>query len=410
MNTDLEKYEKELREELHSILGYWIRYAIDHENGGFVGRIGHNNNIDALAPKGSVLNSRILWTFSAAFRLTRETVYLQMAQRAFQYFVQYFIDKENGGVFWTVGHKGEPLDTKKQFYALAFAIYGLSEFYKASGSEEAKRHAIELYHDMEKHGHDAKQKGYLEALDRNWQTMDDLRLSEKDANEPRSMNTHLHVLEAYANLYTIWPGDLLKNNLVELVNIFTKHIIDHTTGHLGLFFSEKWEPRSNTYSFGHDIEAAWLVLEAAELAGDKDLLEKLRSSSIKLAEAALEGMDKDGGLWYELDKDNDHLIKQKHSWPQAEAMVGFFNAFQLTGDYKYLQLSFNSWNFIKQHIRDASGEWYWGIFEDHSPMINEDKVGVWKCPYHNSRACIEIINRIKQVQNKNTYEKHELPS
>ena len=405
MISILEQYHKEMHLELHSILDYWMQYTVDEVNGGFIGRVDHQNKIYREAPKGSVLNSRILWTFSSAYMLTRKKTYLQMAERAFQYLTEYFIDKEYGGVYWTVDHKGLPLDTKKQVYALSFAVYGLSEYYRASGNEQALAHAIQLYSDIQKFSYDAVNGGYIEALARNWDPVDDLRLSEKDANEPKSMNTHLHVLEGFAGLYSTWPDASLKMHLKELVELFNDHIISKESGHLVLFFDMEWNERSGIHSYGHDIEAAWLLQEAAELCDNDLLLEKVRKYSLVLTQAAAEGLDKDGGLWYEYDSSKHHLVKEKHSWPQVEAMVGFFNAWQNTGDEKYLRHSLNSWQFVKKYIRDNTGEWYWGVFEDARPMLKEDKAGIWKCPYHNSRACIEIIKRIRQIRNNKLYEK-----
>ena len=394
MKQLLEKYKLEMEQELASILSYWIKYTVDMNNGGFVGKIDHSNEIYPEAPKGSVLNSRILWTFSAAYNLTRNSEYLAIAQRAFHYLTQNFIDKDFGGVYWTVDHRGLPLDTKKQFYALSFAVYGLSEYFEASREEQAKTTAYKLYDDINRYSYDEKFGGYIEALTRDWKEIDDLRLSAKDANERKSMNTHLHILEAYANLYRVSPSPKLQKKLVELIQIFLDHIISKDSGHMHLFFNDEWKLRSHTVSYGHDVEAAWLIQEAAEILGDKSLVETVKRDSLRLANAAMKGLDKDGGLWYEYEPQTDHLIKQKHSWPQAEAMVGFFNAWQITGDIKYLEQSMKSWEFVKNHIHDKRcGEWYWGVHEDYSVMDNEDKVGIWKCPYHNSRACMEVLKR-----------------
>ena len=398
MRAALEQYRYEMEQELKAILSYWMRYTIDEENGGFIGKIDHSNEIYKNAPKGSVLNSRILWTFSAAYKLTGNKEYLDIAEKAFAYLVDHFIDKEYGGVYWTVTHKGQPLDTKKQIYALSFAIYGLSEYYSCSKNEKAKETAFSLYDEICSYSHDERNGGYIEALTRDWNEITDLRLSDKDANEKKSMNTHLHVLEAFANLYSISPEKLLKERIIELIFIFLNHIISKDTSHLILFFEDEWNIRSNIVSYGHDIEAAWLVQEAAEITGDELLLLKVKDASIQLADAAAKGLDADGGLWYEYDEASGDLTTQKHSWPQAEAMVGFFNAWQITRDEKYLEHSMNSWRFVKEHIHDKTfGEWYWGVYEDYSVMDKEDKVGIWKCPYHNSRACIEIINRINSI-------------
>ncbi|MBC7509303.1 MAG: AGE family epimerase/isomerase, partial [Ferruginibacter sp.] len=166
--------------------------------------------------------------------------------------------------------------------------------------------------------------------------------------------------------------------------------------HLHLFFSEQWEVKGNIVSYGHDIEAAWLLLKAAEVIKDQKLITQLKTIAVKIADATTEGLDADGGLWYE--KEEGHLVKQKHWWPQAEAMIGFFTAWQITGMQNYLSYSFNSWQFVKNKMIDhANGEWFWGIDEKGKAMQGEDKVGLWKCPYHNSRACIELLNRMETL-------------
>ena len=393
----LEYYKKELQNELSAILNFWQQNTIDTAFGGFYGKLDNSNKVFHDAPKGSVLNSRILWAFSSAYNLTGNKDYLNMAKRAFQYITNYFIDKVNGGIYWTINYKGEPLDTKKQIYALSFAIYGLSEFYLASKNQQAKETAIELYHLIVKHSYDKINGGYVEALSEDWKEIDDLRLSKKDANEKKSMNTHLHVLEGFANLYRIWTDEVLKNKIDELIHIFLNHIIDKNTNHLILFFDEKWNAKSNIISYGHDIEAAWLMQEAAEIINDSELIERVKLKSVQLANAVTEGLDKDGGLWYEYDENKNHLIKEKHSWPQAESMIGFFNAWQLTGNESFLEKSLNSWRFIQEHILDIkNGEWFWGVKKNYD-LMDEDKVGIWKCPYHNSRACIELIKRINNT-------------
>jgi cellobiose epimerase len=399
MEKLLKEYKLEMHRELDNILTYWKEITPDVANGGFIGKVDHDNKTYPLAPKGSVMHSRILWAFSSAYLLTHDEQYLEMAKRAYDYITRFFLDQEYGGVYWTVDHKGEPLDTKKQFYALAFAVYGMSEFYKASPNEAVKLAAITLYRDIVEHSYDQQYGGYIEAISRDWNEIRDLRLSIKDANERKSMNTHLHVLEAFANLYSIWPDEGLHQQLIELIHIFLEHIISADNNHLVLFFDEQWNHRSGVISYGHDIEAAWLVQEAAELLGDEALLSKVKQRSLLIADAAAEGLDRDGGLWYEFDPSTDHLVRQKHSWPQAEAMVGFLNAWQISGNEKYLEHSWKSWQFVKEHMLDKKGgEWYWGVESEYVPMTQEDKVGIWKCPYHNSRACIEVMRRIASLK------------
>ncbi|MEO8111395.1 MAG: AGE family epimerase/isomerase, partial [Ginsengibacter sp.] len=220
MKEQLLKFEKELTDELQRILSYWIKNTIDETNGGFYGRISNENKIYPDAPKGSVLNSRILWSFSAAYNLTNNYDYLQTAARSSQYILDHFIDSVNGGVYWTVDSKGNPLDTKKQFYALSFAVYAFSEFAKCCDREDAKNTAISLYNVIVAKSYDREYGGYIEALSIDWKELEDIRLSNKDANEKKSMNTHLHILEGFANLYTIWPDQGLKKKIEELIHIF----------------------------------------------------------------------------------------------------------------------------------------------------------------------------------------------
>lgn len=398
MKAELEQYKSELDQELKNILDYWIKYTPDSTYGGFYGQLNNENKIFPQAPKGAVLNARILWSFSAAYLLYGKDKYLQMAQRSFSYIQEYFADKEYGGVYWTVDYTGKPLDTKKQIYALAFMIYGLSEFYKCNKNEESKAMAIEFYHDIVNHSLDKTNSGYIEALTQDWEPIDDLRLSEKDANERKSMNTHLHLVESLANLYTIWPDEELKLKIREIITIFPNFIIDKNSYHLHLFFDDSWNVKSHRISYGHDIEAAWLLLEVSKIINDPSLIHQMKTIAVNMIKAVKNGIDTDGGLWNERDLGTNTFIKEKDWWPQAEAMVGFFNAWELNGDKTYLQQSLASWHFIQKYILDKkNGEWFWGIKEDGS-VLEEDKVGLWKCPYHNSRACMEIIKRIDKMK------------
>lgn len=398
---DLKDYKTAMQNELEAILSFWMQKTVDKENGGFIGQINSKNEIVADAPKGSVLNARILWSFSAAYNLTGNETYLSFALRAFEYIRKHFIDRENGGVYWTVDYKGNPLDTKKQIYASAFTIYAFSEFYKASKNADAIQDAINLYDTIIKYSYDKNRGGYIEAFTKDWQEITDLRLSNKDANEKKTMNTHLHVLESFTALYQVWAYEPVKQKTAALIQDFLKYIINPVTKHQHLFLDEAWQPKSSAVSYGHDIEAAWLLQEAAEVIADKNLLAKAKKASVEITEAVIKGLDNDGGLWYEYEPATNYLIKEKHMWPQAEAIVGFFNAWQNTGDKMYLDRSIASWQFVQQHILDKeNGEWFWGVKENYEPML-EDKAGIWKCPYHNSRAAIEIIKRITQFENKN---------
>lgn len=395
MSTQTINLKTELTTELDNILEYWSKYAIDNKNGGFIGQIDCNEHTNLEAEKGSVLNARILWSFSAAYQITKKEAHKQLAKDAFEYILSNFYDTEFGGIFWSINPDKTPKDTKNQIYALAFVIYGMSEYYAISKDEKALAFSVMLYNRIQKHSYDPINKGYFEAFTRNWQPIEDLRLSDKDANEKKTMNTHLHIVEGYANLYKVWKNEALKNDIIELLEVIETYFIDKKTGHLKLFFNENWIEKPDVISYGHDIEAAWLLLQCAEISGNTDLIERYKKYAILLTNATFEGIDPiDGGLWYELDPKQNKLIAEKHWWPQSELMIGFFNAYQLTDDQKYLNVVFKNWEFVKQYILDKqNGEWIWGINQDYS-KIEKDKAGFWKCPYHNSRVCIELIHRI----------------
>lgn len=384
-----------LEMELTAILSYWMKYTPDNAYGGFYGKLGNDNIPVPEAPKGAVLNARILWTFAAAYNHTLNPLYLATANRAYNYFNAHFIDHTYGGVYWTVDHTGRPAETKKQVYAIAFALYAYSEYYKATGHPEVLTAAISLYNSIEQHSFDPVHDGYFEAFTRNWQEIADLRLSAKDANEKKTMNTHLHVVEAYANLYTVWPDEQLRTQIQRLLQLFYDRIIDRKSGHLHLFFDEQWQVKGNNISYGHDIEASWLLQEAAEIIGHTTLTAHYKELALVIVNATLqEGTDKDGGLWYEYETTPKHLVEEKHWWPQAEALVGFINAWQLQPHGPYLQHAQNTWHFIEQHIIDkTNGEWFWGVYKNYA-LIPEDKAGLWKCPYHNARACLEGLKRL----------------
>lgn len=221
-----------------------------------------------------------------------------------------------------------------------------------------------------------------------------MRLSEKDANEKKTMNTHLHILEPYTNLLRIWKHEDVINAQRSLISIFTDKIVDSESYHLNLFFNEVWDIKSSTISYGHDIEASWLLTEAAEVLGDSDLLERIKEISLKIAKASAKGLDDEGGLNYE--KDDTFTDKEKHWWVQAEAVIGFYNIYQQTNDIKYLNLASRVWSYIQNYLIDKkNGEWYWSISSNGAPNLNEDKAGFWKCPYHNGRMCLEMIERLE---------------
>jgi mannobiose 2-epimerase len=390
----------EMSHELQSILDYWTRNTIDKENGGFYGRINGQNQIIPNSDKGAVLNARILYTYSAAYRILKNPKLIDIAHRAKIYLLEKFWDQEHGGIYWMLDYKGNAADTKKQIYALSFAMYALTEYFRVTNDKEALDYAIQLFELIEKYSFDKDLNGYFEAYSREWELLEDLRLSEKDENERKTMNTHLHILEAYTNLYRVWPNKKLQKQLRNLIEIFTEKIIDKTTNSFNLFFDESWFSKSEISSFGHDIEGTWLLYEAAEVLNDKALIVNIEDVILKMIDqVAKNGLDADGGMVYE-GKQRKVIDFDKHWWPQAEAIVGFVNAWQLSKNEDYLEKAINVWTFTKNKIIDKqNGEWFFRVNREGTPYIEEDKVGPWKCPYHNSRACLEIIERYEKLNN-----------
>jgi len=394
------KLKEELTETLHNnILKYWINNTVDKDNSGFIGHINFDNTKEPYARKGIILNVRILWTFANAYLHCRKNIYREMAERAYCYIRKYFHDPANGGVYWETDFMGNPVSKRKQIYAQAFTIYALSEYYKTNNNEKALNWAIQLTEKIEKHSRDKEYDGYIEAFAEDWTELDDLRLSEKDANEKKTMNTHLHVLEAYTNLIRVWPDKRLIGDLESLIWLFLDKFINEDA-HFNLFFTEKWELKSDTISFGHDIEAAWLLTEAAEVLNDNKLIDATTKLALKIAGTLLEeGMDNDGSVFNEKKRGTDYFDTDKHWWQQAEAMVGLMNAYQISGDTKFAYAVFRLWGFIKDKLIDhEQGEWYWKVDKTGNTNPGDEKVGFWKCPYHNTRTCIEMINRIDSLK------------
>lgn len=391
----IEVLSKEMESELQqNILPFWMNRMVDIDTGGFYGRISGKDKLYPDAEKGAVLNARILWTFAAAYRLLGKKEYLEIATRAKDYLINFFYDKTYGGVFWSVDCRGNCVDSKKQIYALGFAIYGLSEYYRATTDKESLEYAITLFDTLEKYSFDSIQNGYFEAFGRDWDEISDMRLSDKDKNERKTMNTHLHVLEAYTNLYRVWKDSRLKNKLRNLVEIFLTKILNEKTGHLNLFFNDSWVNKYSIVSYGHDIEASWLIHEAALLLNDEILLRKTEPVVEFIAAAADEGLNADGSMNYEMHLDAKNSDTERHWWVQAESVVGHFNLYQYFGDEIALKKAFGSWSYIKEHLIDKEhGEWHWSISAEGKVNFKDDKAGLWKCPYHNGRMCIEIIER-----------------
>ena len=424
MNEKIKKLKLEVRDVLeNNILPFWMDKMIDQEHGGFYGRIDGSGVLHPEAEKGAILNARILWSFSAAYRVLGNQEYLDAATRAKDYIIEHFIDKEYGGVYWSLDYKGEPLDTKKQFYAIGFAIYGLTEYARATGDREALEYALDLYDCIEEHAFDREHNGYIEACTREWGEIADMRLSELDANYPKSQNTHLHIIEPYTNLLRCLkelraqescnyvpvlgsvlpvgvtvPVELLarvEGSVRNLIEIFTDYILNPETHHLDLFFEMDWTRGAGRLeSYGHDIECSWLMHEAALVLGDQKVLDKVEKIIVQVAKASEKGLRPDGSMIHEANLDTGHVDDDLHWWVQAENVVGWYDIYQYYGDEDALKKAVRCWQYIKENLVDTiNGEWFWSRHPDGTLNTVDDKAGFWKCPYHNSRMCLEIIER-----------------
>ena len=411
----------------NNILRFWLDKMQDKENGGFYGQMTGEGELVKTADKGGILNARILWSFSAAYRVLRKPEYLEAATRAKEYIIEHFIDEEFGGTYWSLDYKGNPKDTKKQFYAIGFMIYGLSEYARATGDHEALEYAIQLYECIEEHSLDKQYNGYIEACTREWGEIADMRLSELDANFPKSQNTHLHIIEPYTNLFrALKELDAIENatndyglkpyvgqfttvnisvdpdivirleaSLRNLINIFTDKILNPQTHHLDLFFDMDWKREAGALeSYGHDIECSWLLHEAALVLGDDIVLKKVEPIVQMVAKASEKGLNEDGSMVHEANLDTGYIDTDRHWWVQAENVVGWINIYQYFGDEDAFQKALNGWQYIKNNLIDREGgEWWWSRDPQRNINRKDDKAGFWKCPYHNSRMCLEILER-----------------
>ncbi|WP_075184903.1 AGE family epimerase/isomerase [Teredinibacter haidensis] len=381
----------EIRAELHEIADWWLVNTPDEENGGFIGEISVDNVKQFNADKGIILNTRILWFFSEAALFTGKEDYKLAAERAYAYLTEKFFDNEHGGVYWALDATGKCVNDRKQIYAQAFAIYGLSAFYKLTQNEEALEKAMAIFELIETRGHDDERGGYLEAFGREWQPLEDMRLSDKDLNSPKSMNTHLHILEGYTALYVANPSDVVANAMKRCLGYFDTQIINKENNHLRMFQSMDWSDMSTSISYGHDIESSWLIWEAVEALGDEALEAHYRPIILAMAKTILEqGIGANGEVLDAYNFETSTLLDERVWWVQAEAMVGFLNAYELTDEKAYYTAFENAWSFIKQYQKDnENGEWHWLSTLD-KPHVGDCKIGFWKAPYHNGRAMMEV--------------------
>ena len=396
-NSQMLTIQQEVRELVEqNILKYWMEKMVDNENGAFYGRRDGNDNLDSTAPKSVVLNARILWAFSAAYRVLGKPEYREMAVRAKDYILEHFIDTEFGGAYWTIDYQGKPLDTKKHVYAMAVTLFALSEYLHATDDESVLEPAKGLFYNIEGRMADGINAGYNEAMSRTWLPVIDVRLSEQDESTDRSLNTHLHLLEAYTNFYRVWPREVLNKRIRKLMGLMLEKMVNPTTSHLGMFFSEAWQGGKEIRSYGHSIEAAWLLLDAANALGDGPLLRHVSAKVPKMIAAASEGLRPNGGMIYMSTRENEQSawrhIEDYHWWVQAESILGHWYLYRQLGDEAALSAVIEGIAFVKEHLVDwKDGEWFWSCDASLNPNRTEDKAGMWKDPCHNTRMCLSIL-------------------
>lgn len=391
--NDLNGMKAEIQAELKNhIIPFWEKLK-DNDFGGFYGLLDYNLNLDKKAPKGCILNSRILWFFSNAYKLLEDKELALCANHAWNFLNNYCMDKENGGIFWSLNYDGSVLDSTKHTYNQAFALYALSSFYEITKNKDVIKTAESLFNTIEEKCCDAK--GYLEAFTKDFKPESNEKLSENGVLASRTMNTTLHVLEAYTEYYRVTKNAKAKERLIYILNLVADKIWNADNRRQKVFMDDDYNSIIDLYSYGHDIESSWLIDRALEVLNVEELTQKLTPITKAMAEHTFEVAYKNHSMMNECEKGVDN--EKRVWWIQAETVVGFMNEFQKSGDEKFLRASLDVWEYIKKFIIDKreGSEWFWTVDKDGNPDKSLEIVEPWKCPYHNGRMCFEIINRIK---------------
>lgn len=385
--------KEEIKNHLvNGIIPFWSNLR-DDEFGGYYGYMDYDLNLDKKAVKGCILNSRILWFFSNAYMVLKDNSLMDQAKHAYEFMKNHCLDKENGGIYWSIRYDGKPEDTMKHTYNQAFAIYALSSYYDISKDEEALNHAFSLYKTIESKCKD--EIGYLEALDKNFNIIPNDALSENGVMADRTMNTILHVFEAYTELYRVSKDEDVKTKLIDIINTFADKVYNKELNRQEVFFNNKWESLIDLHSYGHDIETAWLMDKGVDILNEPEITAKMypitKALTKKIYELAFDG----NSLANECEK--GVVDERRIWWVQAETVLGFLNGYlKDNSKTEYMDAAEKQWKFIKDYVIDKreGSEWFKEVRKDGSPYEGLEIVEPWKCPYHNGRMCIEVLRRL----------------
>lgn len=387
-------FATEIKEHLvNDLIPFWQGLK-DEENGGFYGYLSYDLKLDKKAVKGCILNSRILWFFSNAYMVLGDPSLLESAAHAYQFLKEHCVDDKFGGVFWSLTYDGKPEDTTKHTYNQAFSIYALASYYDASKNPEALEIAWKLYYLVESKCKD--EYGYLEAFTRSFEPEENDKLSENGVIAEKTMNTLLHVFEAYTELYRVTKEEKVARQIRFMMDIIKDKVFNKEIGRQEVFFDRTWNTLIDLYSYGHDIETAWLVDRGIEVLDDEAYTNMLSPITKTITENIYNRAYIDHSLVNE--SENGVVDTTRVWWVQAEAVVGFLNGYQKQGDKKFLDASVDIWNYIRKYFIDIrnGSEWFWSVKEDHTPD-EKPIVEPWKCPYHNGRMCFEVLRRMKDA-------------
>ncbi len=393
-----------------NLLPFWIKYAPDTKNGGFYGELKHDGSPNEDADKFIVLNARLLWVFSAAAMQDDVTQTpelsaqcIALADRAYDYIMTHFRDTEHGGVFSMLHANGVPKDTNKLVYGISFVIYAMSEYYRFKRDQNALDFADQCIRLLEAHAKDPVHGGFKELLTQDWQLPDSQR---SDVNPvagcTKTMNTHLHLLEAYTNRLRARRDEVVAQSLQSQLQWMLDHIIDPNTAHFKMFLTDDWTTLSDDISPGHDIEGSWLMVEAADVLGDSALWERVKHMCCRMTASCIEYFDADGSMYQHVYGDG-RIDMQRSWWVQNEAVVGYINAWEITGDGRYLKIARRCLEYIQKHMIDSvHGGWFAAADEEGKAVTTGLKASAWICPYHNARMDMEIITRMAKRMERMT--------